>query len=112
MLNTNDNKDGGVEAFLMGQGMMRESDEIDDTKSQRSATNLAPFKKDLGNRFSTINTNTRESFISVNPLARSAASTFRKGNTVYEDLNESQDSQAQVSGPIENDLMAQMADLH
>lgn len=33
MLNTNDNEDGGVEAFLMGESMMRESDEIDDTKS-------------------------------------------------------------------------------
>ena len=95
----------------MDMGMMRGSDEIDDTKSQRSATNLAPFKKDLGNRFSTIRTDTRESFISVNPLARSAASTFKKGNEIFEDLNESRDSQQQVSGPIENDLMAQMADL-
>ena len=33
MLQSKDIDDGGVEAFLMGADTMRESDEIDDTKS-------------------------------------------------------------------------------
>ena len=111
MLQSKDIDDGGVEAFLMGADTMRESDEIDDTKSQRSAVNLNPYKKDLGNRFSTIRTDTRESWLAVNPLARSAASTFKGGSTVYEDLNESRDSQPHISGGVQNDMMAQMADL-
>ena len=92
MLNNNEHGDGGVEAFLMKASTMRESDEVDDTKSQRSATNLAPFKKDLGNRFSTIRPDTRESWLSANPLAKSAASRLGTKTTVYEDLDESRDS--------------------
>ena len=87
--------DGGVEAFLMGSGTMRESEEFDDTKSNRSATNLMPFKKDLGNRFSKAGEkmNTRVSFLDVNPLARSAASTIKvKHSEIAEDLDESHDS--------------------
>ena len=92
--------EGGVEAFLMGAGRMRESEEYDDTKSQRSAVNLNPFKKDIGNRFSMIQPDTRESWFAANPLARSAASTFKASSNIYDDLDESKDSVPQVSGGI------------
>ena len=84
--------EGNVESFLLGANTMRDSEEFDDSKSQRSATNLAPFKKDLGNRFSMISPEHRESFISMNPLARSAASTIKVNNEIFEDLDESMDS--------------------
>ena len=55
--------EAGIEDFLMGAQNPRESEEFDDNKSDcRSATDLTPFKKDIGNRFSKVEMNTRESF--------------------------------------------------
>ena len=82
-----------IESFLLGAQNPRESDDFDDNKSDcRSATDLAPFKKDIGNRFSKIEKNTRESFFQANPLAKSAASNYKVSHSIYEDLDESRDS--------------------
>ena len=65
-------------------------DDVDDALSDnRSATNLAPFKKDLGNRFS--KQSGRGSFLESNPLAMSAVSMRQKIEEIDE-LDESRDS--------------------
>ena len=101
--------DEDIEGFLMGANKMRDSEEqFDDNQSDiRSACNLDPFKKDLGNRFSTVEMDTRESFLSINPLARSAASTVKVTNIISEDMDESRDSQ-KMSGRMSMDMMNQM----
>ena len=45
--------------------------------SNRVATNLEPFHKDIVNRFSTVEPNLPKSFMVANPLAQSAASSKR-----------------------------------
>lgn len=83
----------------------RQSDVISE---QRSAVNLDPHKQDIGNRFSTIDMSCRESFMSVNPLAKSAVSS-RRGKALiddYSDDDEGSDKKNQV--PKQDDMMSQM----
>ena len=42
--------------------------------SKRSGVDLAPYKNDIGNRFTTIDKSDRSSFLKANPLAASYVS--------------------------------------
>ena len=42
--------------------------------SKRSGIDLAPYKNDIGNRFTKVDKSSRESFLKANPLAASYAS--------------------------------------
>ena len=53
---------------------LNDSDVASSHMSKRSGIDLAPYKNDIGNRFTTVDKSSKESFLKANPLAASYVS--------------------------------------
>ena len=56
--------------------------------SKRSGIDLAPYKNDIGNRFTTVDRDSKGSFFKANPLAASYAS-FKQAEKIEEESRDS-----------------------
>ena len=78
--------------------------------SKRSGIDLTPYKNDIGNRFTTVDRDSKGSFFKANPLAASYAS-FKQAEKIEEESRDSNDMLADIENFREDDRWLWLIDL-
>ena len=86
---------------------MDTNEEVEENKNdrRRTATNLNPFSKDLGNRFSKVSRSSHGSFFKANPYAERASRSSIYSNASVLMLNELDDGLSDDDESLQNQVL-------